>query len=163
MDGEALFMRAKESYDGALPAGNSVAALNLLRIAHMTGTMTFAAEAEKTLAAFAQTYARGPSAYVQAMIALDFAVGPASEIVIAGERDADDTRALLATLRARFQPNTVVLLRPGGLEPAIVKLAPYTLEQKRVEGRAAAYVCRDFACREPVTDAAALGALLDGQ
>ncbi len=161
-DGERLFLRAKEFYDGATPAGNSVAALNLLRLAHLTGDMSHAARAEKTLRAFAGDLARTPSGHTQALIAADFALGKASEIVIVGERGAADTSALVRALGGRFLPNTVVLLRAPTATDPIVKLAPYTAGQTQLDGAATAYLCRDFACLAPVNTVAAFEKLLDG-
>ena len=60
----------------------------------------------------------------------------------------------------RFLPNKVVLLRPSGDEPEIVALAPYTEDQLPRDGRATAYVCRNFACNLPTSDPEKMIALL---
>jgi uncharacterized protein YyaL (SSP411 family) len=111
--------------------------------------------------AFSGEVARLPSQFTQMMIALDLTVGPASEVVIAGDPGAADTRALLREVRSRFLPNAVVLLRPPGAEPPIAKLAPFVLDLPMRDGKATAYVCRDFACRAPTTEPVELGKLLD--
>ena len=69
-------------------------------------------------------------------------------------------RAMLRALRKRFLPNKVVLLRPDAKSPAITRIAPYTTAQTSIDGKATAYVCRDFACRAPTTDAAKMLELL---
>ncbi|MBI5362440.1 MAG: thioredoxin domain-containing protein [Planctomycetes bacterium] len=162
-DGEALFLRGKEFYDGALPSGNSIAASNSLRLAHLTGDPAHAERARKTLAAGSREITRSPSAFTQAMLALDFEVGPSSEVVISGAPEAEDTRALLREVRARFLPRTVVLLRAPGDDVPLLKLAPFTKELTRLDGHATAYFCRDFTCQAPTIDPAALGKLLDGR
>ncbi|HEX7077998.1 MAG TPA: thioredoxin domain-containing protein [Candidatus Eisenbacteria bacterium] len=160
-DGEPLLARAKEIYDGAIPSGNSVAALVLLRLARMTGRTELERRAEGLFRAFAGSVARMPAAHTQFLIALDFAFGPTREIVVAGEAEAPDTRALLAEARRHYLPRTVLLLRePGERGEALARLAPFTAAQATAGGKAAAYVCENFACKAPVTDAAALESLL---
>ncbi|MFT7677564.1 MAG: hypothetical protein ACI8QC_001542, partial [Planctomycetota bacterium] len=149
-DGEALIVRAKEIYDGALPSGNSVMALNLARLARLTGETAYEERANGVLSAFAGQVAQNASAHAQLMCALDFLTGATNEIVIAGDPKAEDTRALLQALETRFLPNSVVVLRPNENNAAVLKLVPYALEQVPTNDRATAYVCREFACKAPV-------------
>jgi uncharacterized protein YyaL (SSP411 family) len=155
-DGEPLFVRGKEIYDGAIPSGNSVAVLVLHRLARMTGDTRWEELAERTASAFAGEIARGPGGSTLLLQAVDFAVGPSYEIVVAGDPEAEDTRTMLRALRSRFLPNKVVLLRPPGDEPEIGKLAAFTIPQRSIDGKATAYVCRDFACELPTTDVEAM-------
>jgi uncharacterized protein YyaL (SSP411 family) len=160
-DAEALLARGKEAYDGATPSGNSVAALDLLRLAHLTGRTEYLERAQRVFKAFSAQVAKAPSGHAQMLIALDFATGPASEIVIAGDPAAEDTRAMLKAVRSRFLPNAVVLLRPNGEDPPIAKLAEFVRAEVSQAGKATAYVCRNFACQKPVTDVEALVRLLE--
>ena len=159
-DGEELLFRHKEVYDGALPSGNSVAAWNLLRLARLTGSTELEEDARRTLSAFGSA-ARMPSAHTLYLLALDCALGPSFEVVIAGDPAAADTRAMLRAFQGRFAPNLVLLLRPPGDAPAIAELAPFTLDQTSRGGKATAYVCRNYACRAPTTDVAQALANLD--
>jgi len=151
-DGEALIVRTKEIYDGAIPSGNSVACLNLLRLGRLTGESEFEHRADEVLQAFSGSVAAGPSNYTQLLLALDFQVGPSLEIVVAGSRDAADTRAMLRELERGFVPNKVVVLRPDEGAEAVQKLAPYTEYQTSIDGKATAYVCQNFTCQRPTTD-----------
>jgi uncharacterized protein YyaL (SSP411 family) len=153
--------RGKDAYDGALPSGNSVAAVDLLSLARLTGDASYAERAERIFKAFAKLVERRPSAFTQMMIALELASSPPLDVVIAGRADASDTAAMLASLRARWLPNAFVLLRPDGDDPAIARIAPFTKDQKSDGGRARAYVCRNFACERPIDDVAAFGRALD--
>ena len=156
-DGEELIVRAKEAYDGALPSGNSVMTLNLVRLARLTGNTEYEQRAGKVVEAFGGALAGNPSAYAQLLCAVDFMLGPAHEVVIVGDPAGEDTIAMLRALHTRFSPNKVVLLRPAGEDaPAISGLAPYTKDQRAVDGKATAYVCREFACQAPVTEVAAM-------
>jgi len=160
-DGEPLLVRPKEVYDGAIPSGNSVAALVLLRLARLTGRMELEDRAQALFRAFSGPVAANPAAHAFVLLALDFALGPTYEIVIAGRPEAEDTLALLAALRGRFIPNKAVLLRPEPADaPPIVDLAEFTRPQRALDGRAAAYVCRNFVCRAPTTEPEAMLAAL---
>ncbi len=110
-DSEPLIVREKDIFDGAVPAANAVAALNLLRLARMTGNTGLEATADRQLQAFSSLVGDYPSAHTQFLIAVDFAVGPSQEVVIAGAADHEDTRRMMAALRKGFSPNCVVLLR----------------------------------------------------
>ncbi len=111
---EPLIARSKEIYDGALPSGNSVAALNFLRLSRLTGNVDLEQRAAQLTQAFAGHVADQPMAYTQLLIALDFMVGPSQEIVIAGDPALETTQSMLNAIRRRFLPNKVVLLCPEG-------------------------------------------------
>jgi uncharacterized protein YyaL (SSP411 family) len=152
-DGERLIFRDKEIYDGAVPSGNSVAALNLLRLGRATASADLEDKAAKTLRSFSEDYARAPLAYTQAMAAIDFAAGPSYEVVLAGDSGAVKTSEMLKALRAAYIPNKVVLFRPVDVEaPPIIGLAEYTRYQLAIEDKTTAYVCLNYACKEPATD-----------
>ena len=159
-DGETLLARAKEIYDGAQPSGNSVAALVLLRLGRMTGNGAYEERAEALFRAFGGSLARLPAAHTQLLIALEFALGPTREIVISGAAAAEDTRGLVSAVRSRYLPRAVTLLRDDADAAPLARVAPFTAAQESVGGRATAYVCENFACSAPVTERAALEALL---
>ncbi|MBD3308644.1 DUF255 domain-containing protein [candidate division KSB3 bacterium] len=151
-DGEALPVRQKELYDGALPSGNSVAALNWLRLARITADPTLEESADRLVKAFAAPIAQQPSVYTVLMLAIDFGIGPAHEVVIAGDPQADDTRQMLHALRTTFLPNKVLVFRPTTeASPAIVRVAPYVEPYGSIDGNATAYVCQNQICRLPTT------------
>jgi len=150
---EELLIRPKEIYDGAVPSGNSVAMWNLLRLGRMTANHDLEGYAARLGGAFAKNVAESPSTYTQLMVALDFALGPSFEVVIAGNSGANDTREMLKALRSGYRPNKVVLFRPMEEEsPAIIALAGYTENQTGSEGKATAYICQDHRCERPTTD-----------
>jgi hypothetical protein len=154
---EQLPVRPKEIADGAMPSGNSVAALNLLRLARLTGDDQLEQQAAAQLRAFAGTVDASPAGYTFYLCALAFALGEPLEIVVAGREGAADVQALLQVLREAYLPGASVLLRPSGDKGAqLDALAPFTAGQEPVDGRAAAYVCRNYACQAPVTEPAAL-------
>ena len=151
-DAEVLLTRSKEIYDGAIPSGNSVAMLNLLRLSRMTGNTEYEERAAALSRAFAGNVQQAPSGHTFLMTAVDFAVGPSFEIVIAGEPDAADTQAMLAALRQEYVPNKVVLLRTAGEDAPIAKIASFTEFQYAINDQATAYVCLNFYCERPTND-----------
>jgi len=152
-DSESLLVRQKEIYDGAVPSGNSVETLNLLRLARMTGNTDFEEKASRIGRAFSKMVASSPSAYTQLMVALDFGIGPSYEVVIAGDSHSTDTRAMLQALRTQFIPDKVVLLHPSEeTAPDITRVAEFTKYQLSLEGKATAYVCLNLRCKLPTTE-----------
>lgn len=109
-----LPLRLKEDYDGAEPSANSIAALNLLRLARLTGNAKFQDMAEQTFAAFQNQMQQSPSALPQMLAALVFHLDPPLEIVVSGRPEADDTLALLREIHARFLPDKTVRREEGG-------------------------------------------------
>ena len=155
-----LLVRQKALDDGAIPAGNSVAALNGLRLARLTGNADLEAAAHRALRA-PEAVRRHPSGFTHLMTAAAFASASGQEVVVAGARDAADTRALLGAVRSVYAPFAVVVLRAPASGPApIIDLVPFTETQTAIGGRAAAYVCENYACQAPTTDPEAARALL---
>ena len=152
-DSEEILARGKEIYDAAIPSGNSIAMLNLLRLGRLTGDPDLEIMGGRTSRAFAGTVRAYPAGYTQLLAAVDFAVGPSCEIVIAGDSGADDTKAMLKALRSRFMPNAVVLFRPSGQKAqAIDRIANFAKAYGSPDGKATAYVCKGHNCSLPVTD-----------
>jgi uncharacterized protein YyaL (SSP411 family) len=152
-DGEHLLIRQKEIYDGAVPSGNSIAMLNLLRLARMTANYDLEQKASKIGRAFFDKVRKSASAYTQLMIAVDFAVGPSYEVVIAGDPQAGDTGKMLRTVQQEFIPNKVVIFVPAGSDSSDIKhIAPFTRNQSTIEGKATAYVCVNYTCKLPTTN-----------
>jgi uncharacterized protein len=152
-DAEELIVRQKEIYDGAVPSGNSVEMLNLLRLSRITADSDLEKKAIKIMLAFSSDVINVPSGYTQLMVALGFGIGPSYEIVIVGDPQAMDTKDMLNVLRRHFIPNKVVLLKPDDQKsPDIIRLAEFTKDQSSIDGKATAYVCLDYACMMPTTD-----------
>ncbi|HVN06867.1 MAG TPA: thioredoxin domain-containing protein [Bryobacteraceae bacterium] len=156
----ALVMRLKEDYDGAEPSGNSVAALNLLRLAQITDRRDWRESAMRTLQAFGSRMVAAPAGVPQMLVAYEFSLSKPRQIVIAGERGAPGTQSLLAALHAHFVPNRVVLLADAESRPALARYLPAVAEMRPIDGRAAAYVCEDYACKLPTSDVEVFGQLL---
>jgi uncharacterized protein YyaL (SSP411 family) len=159
----SILLRLKEDNDSAEPAASSVAALNLLRLAQTRNDAGSYERAEKTIDAFAPQIGHFASAMPQMLVALDLSLASPRQIVIAGEHESAETRALLAEVHRHFVPDKILLLADGGESQRYLEEKLEALRgMKPVGGKPAAYVCENFTCRAPVTDPAELSKLLGG-
>ncbi len=156
-DAADLLVRKKELYDGAIPSGNAVAVLNLLRLARMTGDASLEEEGLKAARLLAGAAGRSPSSHAFFLMAVDFLLGPPFEVVIAGDPAAADTREMVAEFGRLHLPHAVVLLRPPDGK-TLAEIAPFTAGMTPLRGLATAYICSGFACQEP---AVGIGGLRD--
>jgi uncharacterized protein YyaL (SSP411 family) len=158
---DTILLRLKEDYDGAEPSANSVAVLNLSRLAQMTDRAEYAQKAERTLAAFGRVLTAAPHAMPQMLAAFAFRLDKSRQIVIAGDPDSPDTRSLLRVVHERFIPNKILLLADGGAgQKTLAQHNEFIGNVVRLDGKATAYVCKDYACQLPTSDLAALAELL---
>ena len=154
-------VRLKSDYDGAEPAGNSMAALNLLRLAHMTGNEDWRLLGAATLNAFAESLEEFPAALPQMLAALDFQLAGPRQIVLAGKAGTAEIEAFHSIIGKRFLPNTIVMFADNGeAQQYLARFQPFFAEIHMLDNRATAYVCENFVCREPITEAEKLAALL---
>lgn len=161
-DGEKLLIRAKEIYDGAIPSGNSVMALNLLRLNKVTGDKKYLESANNLFSAFSGFLEKNPQGAEVMLHALGFALGPPSEIVLCGERKDKRTQALVAEINRRFLPTSVLLFRePESPSEELLKIAPFLKHQKMVDGRPTVFICRDQTCDRPENNPKSLAGRLD--
>jgi len=159
-DAEKLVARSKDPRDGAIPAGNSVQAANLLRLAILLNRRDYRAKAESIFRALGTDAARMPSAYESLLCAADFHHSRVKEIAIIGDPESPDTAALLRCVYERYLPNKVVVHAPGPVEDAAM---PLLKGKTRVNGRATAYVCEQYNCKLPVTSVEDLARQLDAR
>ena len=157
-DGEALLLRRKEYYDGAVPSGNSVAMQNLLRLMHLTGDLALEKLAmDLSRAAFAAA-GEQPIGHTMLLCALDYALGPTREVALVGRADDSGINEMLRTIRSRFLPNKAVLLVSG---QEIGKISPFAKDLVQLEGKATAYICSDHVCQLPTTSPEKMTDLLE--
>jgi uncharacterized protein YyaL (SSP411 family) len=152
-DGEKLITRPKEIYDGAMPAGNSVAAVNFLRLASLTGQRSLEERALAQFKAFGGTINATPMGHSHFLTAVQFSQTATVEVTLVGDPETRDMREMLATVNEGFSPETVLVVKPLGREgEELSRLIPLIEGREAVDGKATAYVCRDFSCRPPTTD-----------
>ena len=132
--------KRKEIYDGALPSGNSVAMLNLLRLSRLNGNTVYKEVASRVSKTFSAEVKESPSAHTFLLLGVDFAVGPAYNVTLVGDPNKEGMMNLLKAPRGHYLPNIVVSLKPAGKAG---------LGYEQIDGKATAYVCRDQTCLPP--------------
>jgi uncharacterized protein YyaL (SSP411 family) len=148
-----LFLRMKEDYDGAEPAANSVAVLNLLRLAQMTDNKTWRQSADSALTDFSVRLRTEPAAMPQMLVALDFSLTKPRQIVIAGKRESTDTADMLKVVQAAYIPNKILLLADGAEgQKFLASNLEFLREMQPIDAKATAFVCENYACQLPTTD-----------
>ena len=154
IDADALLVRQKEIYDGAIPSGNSIALYNILRLGRLTGNTDLDGQAKKLVQAFSDAVMEIPSGYTQFLNGVDFALGASREVVIVGDPGSDTMQTMLDILQRGYDPYMVALFKDSTASPdELSTLAPFTAGHKPIDNRATAYVCRDFSCEQPTNDA----------
>jgi uncharacterized protein YyaL (SSP411 family) len=156
-DHETLITRPRDLQDNAVPSGNAMAALVLLRLAGLAVEPHYAELAQRSLGPMQPLLTKYPLGFAQWLIALDYALSHPREIAIVGAPDAADTRALLDVCTTGYRPHQIVALGTSDAEASVV---PLLQDRSQIKGRATAYVCVDFTCRPPVTGPEALQMLL---
>jgi hypothetical protein len=153
---EALVISKKEIYDGAIPSSNSIAFMNLLCLNRLTGDASFEEHASRLARYYAGTIRQSPSAYSWFLCGLELAE-KSTEVVIVGDPDAQDTKALIQALRSQYMPNVTVLrVSFGSQASALAEHAPFIRNFPLIEGPATAYVCSGHTCALPITDPKAM-------
>ena len=157
----SLVMRIKDDYDGAEPSGNAIALLDLLRLAHITNRDGYRDAAGKTLRSLSGRIAGQSPAVPQMLVALDYSLAPKRQVILVGSPGDDLTRGFLGKLRSRFLPDTITLLVDSDASRGkLAEFIPAIREMNELDGRPAAYVCREYTCQLPTSDVSKFDELL---
>jgi len=148
---EELLGRKKEIYDGAMPSGNSIAMMNLLRLGRMTANTGWEQMVDESLKLFANSIEKAPTSFGAALQSIDFLEGHGQEIVIAGSQDDSEFNQFIRPLHDRFLPRAVIIYHDP--EDGIIRdLVPYLSDFGMKDEKPTAYVCQNYACELPTND-----------
>jgi hypothetical protein len=155
----SVLLRLKEDYDGAEPAASSVSVLNLETLAHLFGddAHRYDARIRQTLGAFASRAGQMGRSVPMMLAALSTYHAGMPQVVIVGDPQAEDTRQMQNVVRATYRPTAIVLTVLPQHRETLARLLPWIASMKGVDGRATAYVCRDFTCQAPAVSPEQLG------
>jgi uncharacterized protein YyaL (SSP411 family) len=151
-DAENVLVRKKSTQDGVIPSGNSVAAMNFLKLGRINAKKSYIKEGEGILRSLMGTAKEQLTAHLYSLAALDYLHGPLVDITIVGNRDDDEVRAMLRVVHERYIPGLVLRFKDPEHE---------STDYKTLGDKASAYVCSQMTCRPPVAGSAALKSLLD--
>ena len=155
---EALISKEKPIFDGAIPSGNSVAIMNLIRLYMLSGQKSHMERAEKAIACFSENLSESPEAMHDMLLAIDLLAGKKTELAIispkGGKKDADP---FLSVIKNNFLPQiTLMAVEEGEEAQEAAKLMPSIKNKTAIKGKTAAYLCQDYVCENPVTEASEL-------
>ncbi len=155
-----LPLRTSELYDGALPSSGSVTIEVYARLYLLTGNQQWSDRAAALIKTAATQINQYPAGYTQFLLGASLLLEPTRELVVVGQYDAADTRALLAEVQRNFMPDTIILQRDENDSATIDKIVPFIDGMIQVNGKATAYLCQNFACQRPQTEPQKLRQLL---
>jgi uncharacterized protein YyaL (SSP411 family) len=145
----------------ALPAANSVAAMNLLRLGELTDSAVYRGRANAIFRRSASRLVSNGGDLPALASALLFAFSTPKQIVIAGDPAKDDTRALLRLVHERFLPSRVLVVAGGPSRDRLARFMPIVKEMSPIGGRATAFICEHYVCKLPTSDPAKVAQLLE--
>jgi hypothetical protein len=151
VDHERLVVRPRNLFDNAVPCGSSVTVELLFRLAVLTGEERYEWHGLRALRPMADLLGRHPTGFGRFLCALDFHLGPASEVALVWPPDKNGLDPLLAQVFGRYLPNRVVVGAPDGDATAREGI-PLLESRPLVGGKATAYVCQRYVCKAPTTD-----------
>lgn len=149
---EQLILRRKEIYDGAYPSGNSIALINLIKLAKLSYNPELENKAEILLKAFSETMKQIPEAYVMSMVGLDLLVKGTREIVIVGSEGDGNENDFIKALRENFHPENIIIYMNENNRNELVKLIPNLIDYAMIENKTTAYLCQNYSCELPILD-----------
>jgi hypothetical protein len=158
-DGEKLLTRQKEIYDGAIPSGNSVQLLNLLKLSRFSGNSLLEEKASEMIMTFSNVIKKAPIGFTQFLSGLDFASGPSKEIVVVYKDSIEGAKEILNYINQKFIPNKILILKEES-DDSISEIAPFIKNQHTINGKTTVYVCENYNCKMPVTELSELEELL---
>ncbi|OFI06103.1 glycosyl hydrolase family 76 [Clostridium acetireducens DSM 10703] len=157
-DSEKLIARNKESYDGAIPSGNSVAALNMVNLSKFTNDLDLEDKINKQFFAFGEEINKNPLGYSNFVIAFMSYYESIKQIVITGNKEDADTKAILEKVNSKYNPFSIIILNDESSE--LFKVNSFLKEQKKVNNKTTIYICENFSCKSPVNNIDELDKLL---
>ena len=153
LENDDLIVRQKDLYDGAIPSGNSIAMLNLLKLSKVTMNEELELKAKQIPNISSSNINKSPIGFTQLLNAIDFALGPINEIVISSKNNTLELQKFLKLIRGKFLPNKIILFNPTDEEsPLIQKFAPFIKYQKSIDEKPTVYICSNYTCKAPITN-----------
>ncbi len=161
-DNQDVIFRQKEIYDGAIPSGNSIALLDLVKLGKMTNNEKFNEIAYRLIESFSGTIKKFPSQYTFFLCALDFLFNNSLEIIIVGKsKNKTEIKEITNALNKKFIPNKIILFKPTDVDDEINSISTFLSSYHEIDDKTTIYICTNYECKQPVTNVADMLKLLD--
>lgn len=151
-----LIIRSKEVYDGAVPSGNSVALMNLVKLSHLTGNHLYEEKAEELVKTFANQVKQNPVSYSLFLLGLENILLPYYDLIIVGEKEDKGVKEILDFLKENYRPNVSILFIPPNKESKdyndLINIAGFVKDYQQIDNKTTFYLCKDYTCQLPVTE-----------
>lgn len=158
-DAEALLIRQREMQDGAIPSGSSIAAVSLIRLARLTNRSDYEEKVITLLQLGARTIHAQPEGFLYLLISYMLLIEGTKEVIMVGKLSLEQ-RQLLSVLKKEFQPNTIYLYCEDA--EAYKELIPTLSDYQPAKKGANFYICKNYACQQPVHDSEDIQQMLEG-
>jgi uncharacterized protein YyaL (SSP411 family) len=152
INSEKLMIRAKDSYDGAIPSGNSVAVNNLFRLSKLTGDLNLDSISKNTLRAFTDQVKQAPSGFSHMTTGFMFNIKDSIQLVIVADSKKHDLNQIFEKINLKYYPNKVILLKDLSKSAKIEEIAPWVKDYNMMDDKPTYYLCEDFTCKRPTTN-----------
>jgi len=150
---EKLIVRAKTGYDGAIPSGNSVAAMNFIKLNRITGETKWVEISDKIFMTFSKEINNTPTAFSYMLNGFLFESNEPKEVVVVGSGKDPETKLAIEKIKSIYIPSKVIIFKDtDDKSNKLTPLAKWTMTQESIDDKTTFYVCRDFACKIPTTD-----------
>lgn len=155
IDQDPEMRRSKEAADGAIPSGNAVAAMDILRLSRILKDRELESTGERAVHAFSGQILHEPENFFSMLLVLDFLLGPVKEFIFVAGQDLRPIQDMLKRFFSHFSPNAIAVYKPYGGKEAedVQELLPYLREHKGLNhGKTTVYICENLICQKPMTD-----------
>ncbi len=149
---EKLIVRTKDSYDGAVPSGNSVAVMNLFRISRFANDPKWSELANKTLRAFTESSKKAPTGFGHMISAFMSLFNKSKEIVVVGDLNQTQTKEILRKIHSIYIPDRIILFKDVNNNSDIERIADWTKSYTMLDSTVTIYVCENFSCKLPTNN-----------
>jgi len=149
---EKLMVRTKNSYDGAIPSGNSVAVMNFFKLGKITGNPEWTTIANSTLKAFSHQAKKSPTGFTHMLSGFLFDKKDSKVLVIVLDQRLHNTQKIIEKIRGKYYPNLTVIIKEITNTNLIKNIAPWLDTYSLIENKPTYYLCENFTCKQPTTN-----------
>ena len=158
---EKLIARLKDTYDGAIPSGNSVAVMVLFRLSNLTSNQLYHEIAENSIQAMSTKIVQNPSSLAYLLAANIYNKSNHNQIIIVGKKSDYQSKQIIKKLNQIYNPNSTIIFKDASNPKKINSILPWIKNYRMINDEVTIYVCKDFSCNLPVNTIEKILAILN--